>query len=124
MTNRMFGRLPRSVMQTPARSRSLMSMSSTEILYRGHAFAYSRGDSVVTSRCEERLRGVAGQVFVRIAAPSGGRHIRPVDESGRGTSMVSLPTMADAVRHYDRGDRAAARAACERILASGSEDND
>ena len=32
--------------------------------------------------------------------------------------------MADAVRHYNQGDRAAARAACERILASGSKDND
>jgi Flp pilus assembly protein TadD len=35
-----------------------------------------------------------------------------------------MPTMADAVRHYNQGDRAAARAACERILASGSKDND
>ncbi len=35
-----------------------------------------------------------------------------------------MPTMADAVRHYDRGDRAAARSACEQILASGSKDND
>lgn len=38
--------------------------------------------------------------------------------------MASLPTMAEAVRHYDRGDRAAARAACEQILASGSKNND
>jgi Flp pilus assembly protein TadD len=35
-----------------------------------------------------------------------------------------MPTMADAVRHYNQGDRAAARAACEQILASGSKDND
>jgi len=35
-----------------------------------------------------------------------------------------MPTMADAVRHYNQGDRAAARAACERILSSGSKDND
>jgi Flp pilus assembly protein TadD len=35
-----------------------------------------------------------------------------------------MPTMADAVRHYDQGDRAAARSACEQILASGSKDND
>ena len=32
--------------------------------------------------------------------------------------------MADAVRHYNQGDRAAARSACEQILASGSKDND
>ena len=32
--------------------------------------------------------------------------------------------MADAVRHYSSGDRAAARTACERILASGSKNND
>jgi tetratricopeptide (TPR) repeat protein len=34
-----------------------------------------------------------------------------------------MPTMADAVRHYNQGDRAAARAACEQILASGSKDD-
>ena len=39
-------------------------------------------------------------------------------------ALTSMPTMADAVRHYNQGDRAAARAACERILASGSKDND
>jgi Flp pilus assembly protein TadD len=35
-----------------------------------------------------------------------------------------MPTTADAVRHYDQGNRDAARAACEQILASGSTDND
>jgi len=35
-----------------------------------------------------------------------------------------MPTTADAVRHYNDGNRAAARAACEQILASGSKDND
>ncbi len=35
-----------------------------------------------------------------------------------------MPTTADAVRHYNQGDRAAARVACEQILASGSQDND
>jgi Flp pilus assembly protein TadD len=35
-----------------------------------------------------------------------------------------MPTTADAVRHYNQGNRDAARAACEEILAGGSEDND
>ncbi len=35
-----------------------------------------------------------------------------------------MPTTADAVRHYNQGNRDAARAACEQILAGGSTDND
>jgi Flp pilus assembly protein TadD len=38
--------------------------------------------------------------------------------------LGSMPTTADAVRHYNQGNRDAARAACEEILASGSTDND
>ena len=34
------------------------------------------------------------------------------------------PTLADAVRHYNQGDRAAAKRACEQMLAGGSTDND
>ena len=35
-----------------------------------------------------------------------------------------MPTTADAVRHYNQGNRDAARETCEQILASGSADND
>jgi Flp pilus assembly protein TadD len=38
--------------------------------------------------------------------------------------LSSVPTTADAVRHYNQGDRAAAKSACEQILASGRQDND
>ena len=48
----------------------------------------------------------------------------PSINAGGADRLSSMPTMADAVRHYNQGDRAAARAACERILASGSKDND
>lgn len=37
--------------------------------------------------------------------------------------MGPTPTLADAVRHYNRGDRRAARASCERIIAAGQGDN-
>ena len=35
-----------------------------------------------------------------------------------------MPTLADAVRHYNQGDRAAAKRVCEQMLAGGSTDND
>jgi Tfp pilus assembly protein PilF len=42
-----------------------------------------------------------------------------------GVSPVrNVPTLAEAVRHYNQGNRAAARQVCERMLADGSSDND
>jgi tetratricopeptide (TPR) repeat protein len=50
--------------------------------------------------------------------------VDPSINAGGTRRLPIMPTMADAVRHYNQGDRAAARAACEQILASGSKDND
>jgi len=38
--------------------------------------------------------------------------------------LANGPTLADAVRHYNQGNRAAAKLACEEILAQGRSDND
>jgi Flp pilus assembly protein TadD len=38
--------------------------------------------------------------------------------------LANGPTLADAVRHYNQGNRAAAKLACEQMLAEGRSDND
>src|SRR5262245_6893504 len=49
---------------------------------------------------------------------------RPFNPTGEVRPLANGPTLADAVRHYNEGNRAAAKLACEQMLADGRTDND